>query len=633
MPEQFAGYRIERVIGRGGMSVVYLAEQPTLERKVALKVLTPELAEDPRFRERFTRESRIAASLEHPNVIPIFEAGEEDGVLYIAMRYVEASDLGTLLQNEPLDQDRLLVILDQVAGALDAAHRRGLIHRDVKPANVLVAPGGPTTADHAYLSDFGLTRPAAVRTGLTDTGAFVGTVDYAAPEQLQGEELDARTDVYAFGCVLYRCLTGNVPFQKDSKVEVIYAHVTEPPPPVTSARPDLPPAIDGVIAKAMSKAKSDRFESCGEVMRAIRSALGAPRPSAAVPMSDETIVASTVPAPAAPTTPGKKSRGRIGLIAAVVIVLAAVAGGAAYLATRGDGEAKVLGPPITYVVDDLGIFWLGADEGSGTQPISDRLDVLSNGVDEWVNVSPNGSWLLISTERFGCEDWACLAVVPADLKKGEAVKAETEFAHGGFGAISSEGSLIVYTSDEGPNEQDLMVLRRARIGWMKPVLITAESTFPDNSLPAISADGTKVVFNCRARPYEYVGSAVCEVGVDGTGFRRVIGPEDGPDGTFENAVLHPDYDPDGGYVFQADWGGEDQIWRLPLSGGSLERINPTLSDDRTPCVLSDGRVISIWQGRAGRTSPYELKIMSADGVTFRHVSIGSLIDEEEIGCG
>ncbi|HEX9235366.1 MAG TPA: serine/threonine-protein kinase, partial [Actinomycetota bacterium] len=200
-----AGYRIDSLIGRGGMSVVYLAEDLNLGRKIALKVLAPELAGDARFRERFVRESRLAASLEHPNIIPIHDAREADGVLYIAMRYVEGTDLKGLIKEEGrLDPGRTLSIVGQVAGALDAAHARGLVHRDVKPGNILIAraseSGGP---EHVYLSDFGLTKRATSDSGITATGQFVGTLDYAAPEQFEGKPLDGRTDQYSLGCCLY----------------------------------------------------------------------------------------------------------------------------------------------------------------------------------------------------------------------------------------------------------------------------------------------------------------------------------------------------------------------------------------------------------------------------------------------
>jgi serine/threonine protein kinase len=198
----FAGYRIESVAGRGGMGVVYRATDLSLERPVALKLIAPELAEDEQFRRRFLKEPKLAAALDHPNVVPIYEAGEHDGRLYLAMRFVDGDDLRTLLRSgDGLPPERGLAILAQVAGALDAAHRRGLVHRDVKPANVLVDEDG-----HAYLTDFGVTKQLGGDT--TETGQIVGTLDYLAPEQIRGEDVDGRADLYALGCVLYECFAG-----------------------------------------------------------------------------------------------------------------------------------------------------------------------------------------------------------------------------------------------------------------------------------------------------------------------------------------------------------------------------------------------------------------------------------------
>jgi class 3 adenylate cyclase/tetratricopeptide (TPR) repeat protein len=236
---------------------------------VALKLLASQLADDERFRERFHRESRLAASLDHPNVIPIFEAGEASGQLYIAMRYVEGVDLEELLDREGrLEVERALGLLGQVASALDTAHGRGLVHRDVKPGNVLVAEG-----DHAYLSDFGLTKRSAASESLTESGRFLGTIDYVAPEQIEGEDVDGRADVYSLGCVLYECLTGEPPFARDSDLAVLWAHVQDEPPAVTERRPDLPPAIDAVLARALAKDPQARFALCGDLLAAARRAL------------------------------------------------------------------------------------------------------------------------------------------------------------------------------------------------------------------------------------------------------------------------------------------------------------------------------------------------------------------------
>ena len=235
---ELAGHRVEAVIGRGGMSVVYLAEHIGLHRKVALKVLGPELAEDEAFRERFIHESRITAGLDHPNIVTVYDAGEADGVLFISMRYVEGTDLEHLLRTEKrLEPSRAVALISQAAAALDAAHAAGLVHRDVKPGNILLTSGSRSSADRAYLSDFGVTKRVETGASLTRTGQFVGTVDYVAPEQIQGGDVDGRADVYSLACVLYRCLTGEVPFPRDTDVARIYAQLrTGHPRPASDGR-------------------------------------------------------------------------------------------------------------------------------------------------------------------------------------------------------------------------------------------------------------------------------------------------------------------------------------------------------------------------------------------------------------
>jgi serine/threonine-protein kinase len=261
---ELAGYRLEALLGRGGMGAVYLAEDAALGRKVAVKLLAPALTDNQRFRDRFLRESQIAASLDHPHVVPIYGAGEADGQLFLAMRYVEGSDLRELLAREgPLAPERALALLAQVAGALDAAHARGLVHRDVKPGNVLVA----APAEHCYLADFGLTKQTASVSGLTGTGELVGTVEYVSPEQIRGDPVDARSDVYSLACVLYECLAGKSPFERDSEVATLWAHVNEPPPA-------LGIDLDELLARALDKSPAARPATCGALIGEAREALG-----------------------------------------------------------------------------------------------------------------------------------------------------------------------------------------------------------------------------------------------------------------------------------------------------------------------------------------------------------------------
>jgi YVTN family beta-propeller protein len=265
--DEFAGHRILGIAGRGGMGVVYRAIQLDLDRPVALKLIAPQLAEDPGFRERFVRESRAAASIDHPNVIPIYYTGEDDGALYIAMRYVEGSDLRTLVRAEHrLEPGRAANILAQVASALDAAHARGIVHRDVKPANVLLGAG-----EHAYLTDFGLTKNVMSHTASTQAGGWVGTLGYVAPEQIRGERVDARSDVYALGCVLYHTLAGSPPYQRETEEATLWAHLHDDPP---TEAPGVSERFEPVLTRALAKDPDDRFQSAGDLGRAALAAAG-----------------------------------------------------------------------------------------------------------------------------------------------------------------------------------------------------------------------------------------------------------------------------------------------------------------------------------------------------------------------
>ncbi len=266
---ELAGYRIESLLGWGGMSVVYLAEDLRLKRSVALKLLAASLAEDESFRDRFLRESELAASIDHPNIIPIYEAGTTEDLLFIAMRYVKGRDLKERLQGGRLDPADAIGILGQVASALDAAHARGLVHRDVKPSNVLLDSGArPDGSDHVYLADFGITKRVSEETSVGDDGRLMGTIDYVAPEQIAGEEIDGRADVYSLGCVLYECLVGQPPFRRDSDVAVVFAHLEADPPAPSAQRPELLAELDAVIARALAKNAEQRYPSCREFARA-----------------------------------------------------------------------------------------------------------------------------------------------------------------------------------------------------------------------------------------------------------------------------------------------------------------------------------------------------------------------------
>nr|MBA2293655.1 serine/threonine protein kinase [Actinomycetota bacterium] len=298
--------------------VVYLAKDTRTGQPVALKVLTPELSDDKRFRQRFMREAELAGSLDHPRVVPILSFGEEAGRLHLAMGYVEGSDLRELLQREaPLESARALRLIGHVADALDAAHATGLVHRDVKPANILVAkaPDG----EQAYVCDFGLARHVSSVSSLTGDRGFVGTLDYVPPEQIAGGTVDGRADVYSLGCVLYECLTGERPFERESELALVFAHLNEAPPLVTDLKPELPEALDGVIATALAKEAEDRYASC------------------------KGLVAAATAAVAGKPYARRTRRRRRAIVAIVALLAAAAAAFAAFVATRG--ETSTAGAP------------------------------------------------------------------------------------------------------------------------------------------------------------------------------------------------------------------------------------------------------------------------------------------------
>jgi hypothetical protein len=364
--DEFAGYRIERRLGRGGMGVLYLALEPGLQRRVALKLIAPEAAADDVFAQRFAEESRIAASIEHPNVVPIYAAGEEEGVPFIAMRYVAGSDLGRRLAREgKLGPAEAVALIAQVGNGLDAIHAAGLVHRDVKPANVLLSEGAG--APHAYITDFGVARNVATNSGLTQTGRFVGTLDYVAPEQISGAAVDARVDVYALGCLLFKLLTGEVPFPRDGEAARLYAHLNDPPPAPSLYVPEVSMALDDVVVRAMSKQPEDRYPSAGDLGRAAEAALrGGPvaipertvatgaaatrtaetmqpepvEPTAETPAPVEPTAVTQAPEPTAATAVGRPSHGRRRLaFGAGLAALVAVAVVAVIVLSGGDGGA------------------------------------------------------------------------------------------------------------------------------------------------------------------------------------------------------------------------------------------------------------------------------------------------------
>jgi serine/threonine-protein kinase len=346
------GYQVEALVGRGGMGVVYRVFDPALQRHVALKLIAPELALDEAFRERFLQESRAVAALEHPNVVPVYSAGQLEDTLYLAMRYVEGSDLRQLLADGPLPPERAIGICAQVAAALDAAHERGLVHRDVKPSNILVGDG-----DHVYLGDFGLSR--RLDTAGPGPGTSLGTIAYVAPEQIRGDGVDGRADCYSLACVLYECLAGEPPFAGRSEVAVLFAHLEVEPPTL--------PDLGAVFATGLAKAPEERYGSCSELVDEARRALGL-----------------------------QPRRRRWPLAAAAAAVIAAVAIGTAAVVASEHGNAQA--------ADQAGRV-VAIDARSGTVghaiPIGDRPTGIAAGNDQaWATTDGDKLWRIdASTDR------------------------------------------------------------------------------------------------------------------------------------------------------------------------------------------------------------------------------------------
>ena len=576
--EELGGYRIEQLIGRGGMSVVYLAEQLVLGRKVALKLLSPELSEDEEFRQRFIRESRLAGGLEHPNIIPVHEAGDVEGLLFIAMRYVEGSDLKALLLREgPLSLERTIAILSQAAGALDAAHARGLVHRDVKPGNLLVASGeGPEVNEHIYLSDFGLTKKTDSKSRMTSTGQFVGTLDYVAPEQIQGKDVTGRTDLYSLACVACECLTGEAPFERDSEVAVMYAHLQDPPPKPSTSRPDLPPGIDAVIERALAKDPEARFESCRAFMHALKeittilppAPTRVPRTRRKKPEPKPAVTPAASPSPAAgskdvtqptlrpqgvETQKTKRPASSITTRVAVLLAVPVLAGGA-FLMTRDTTDpGKTLDdtPATEPSADPTTDTGTSGNPGVApfpgqiafleeTGPGSERFFVVvanppdaqprsipgTEGID-WRNRRPdwNAAGSFFAFAGPGVDGALDISIVDPRTPRDVVATLSTEGAQGSVG-VSPDGERLAFSETVGSN-MDIYV-------WDRPGdEATRLTTFEgDDDSPEWSPDGDRIVFERQTGDT----TDIYVMDADGSNLQRVT---DTPSITEKLPEFHP----------------------------------------------------------------------------------------------
>ena len=623
-------YRLERLIGRGGMGVVYLAEHVHLERKVALKLLGEHLAADDSFRARFLRESRTAAKLDHPNVVTVFDAGESAGLLYLAMRYVEGTDLKAILrQRGPLDPRETIAILEQIASALDAAHALGLVHRDVKPGNILISEVAPGT--RAYLGDFGLTRGAESVSDITQAGAFIGSIDYAAPEQWKNHQLGAPTDVYALGCVLFECLTGQVPYNREGQVAVMYGHMFDAPPHASALNELLPGAIDDVIRTALAKSPSDRFDSCGGLIAAAADALASserptPAPGAPTqPPGDErkdTFVRPSMgealkTAPLAGAHPGPRStplpptaqsgpaqrqvagmpvspteRGRSGkrpeLVALIAILLVAAVAGAALLFLDDDEKSNAGAPAaapgagssgqdlITFRSDRDGddeIFVMNA-RGKGVTKLTDNRAADSD--PSW---SPDGNQIAFQSNRDG--DWD-VYVMSAD---GSDVTNLTNNSDADTDpAWAPDNRLIAFSSDREGNP-DIFVMTPGGTGVAN--LTQRPSTDDD---PAWSSDSRTIAFQSDIEGND----DVVEMESDGAGPRNLTKGNKGPD-------QDPDFSPTEDAIALARL---DDVFVLTLESGDLDRVSSGPSRESDPVFSDDGTQLVFQSDRDGDEDLY-----------------------------
>jgi hypothetical protein len=386
---EIAAYRIERFVGRGGMGVVYQAEDTRLGRRVALKLLSADLAGDDRFRDRFVRESRLAAALDHPNIVPIYAAGEADGQLYVAMRYVDGTDLGALIATQgPIEPARAVGLLSQVAGALDAAHASGLVHRDVKAANVLL----PSGSDHAYLTDFGLAKQTTSGSAMTGTGQLIGTVDYLAPELIEGRTGDARADQYGLACLLHECLTGTAPFRRPTEAATLWAHMHDAPPPLGADCAELAPPI----RRALAKSPGDRHPSCTAFLEDVGSRL---------PRHDV-------------ETAGRPSARVMTLAGAVLATSIVIAVGiTAHLAAGGAPAARRAPPPDSLVAVDPRT---GAQLGTPVRVGRSPSHVVVSGTSVWVSSVAARSLTLVDARTRRVRRTISLGATPTDIAPGGA---------------------------------------------------------------------------------------------------------------------------------------------------------------------------------------------------------------------
>jgi serine/threonine protein kinase/streptogramin lyase len=630
-----AGYRIESIAGRGGMGVVYRARQRHPDRLVAIKVISTELASDSKFRARFEQEAAIAGQIEHPNVIPIYEAGEDAGRLFMAMRWIDGVDLRQLLvQQGAMDAVRATGIVTQVADALDAAHECALVHRDVKPGNIMIVNRGGR--EHAYLTDFGLSKRLGSSSdmSLTQKGSWVGTVDYVAPEQIAGHHVDARTDVYSLGCVLFHTLAGRVPFYRDSDISKIYAHMHDPPPPVRTVAPWLPPDFDTVLQRAMAKEPADRYPSAGDLGRAASAAArgqdvtqtehsvarGAAAPTAwgspvaAGQVQTPTYIDPQQPAQPPTTPPGPGSRKThvfLPLLGGIAILAAAAVAAVLLLGGGGKSGAHVVGKPI---------------------PISSNASqFIIGGGSVWVANGSDGTVSKID-ERTGQTQTIKLTIPGAATANPDAIA----FGDGAAWAPTYTDSLARIDAKTGavknitiPNDDN---------GWDSIAandhgvwLLGSSSGNALHVDPATDHVGTPVSVGSDVAQFELCGSVVCFVHADGTikyldsSTQQSLGAD---------SQLGASVDPNRATA----WFDNGTLFVGPLSGGRIGRVDVASGDTGTPLSIpSSGAIFRPLNGSLWVAIPVAHAVRQLDETSAKQIGkqipIAGPPDEIETGDG
>jgi hypothetical protein len=561
-------YRIGELLGSGGMGAVYLAEHLTLRTNVALKVLRPDLAQDPDFRERFLREARSAASLDHPNIVPVYDAGEGGGSLFIAMRYVEGTDLARIFGAEgELDPARAIAILRQVAEALDEAHRNGLVHRDVKPANILVAaPTATRTGERAYLTDFGLVKPAA-DPGLTGGGMFIGTRDYVAPELLMSNDADARADQYGLACVLFQALTGSVPFPRDFHAAVITAHLAMEPPPVAALHPGLPPALDDVIGRGMAKDRERRFGDCVALIDAAAAALGV-GPPARLDGREAMAPPGASRSKTLPPNPRPRLPRSVVLVAAA-LALVLVAGTLAWFLTRGEPVAVTA---------------CGAAAGD----LEGRLRAA-------------GGTIAFVSDRGGDRDLYLMDVATASVRQ-----LTTDPGTDGNPTWSPDGARLAFDSDRN-GDFAIYVMNADGSGLQR--LVDDEGA---DVSPAWSPDGRSIAF---------VGTR------DGNNEIYVVDVATREERRITNNPAHdgqPAWSPDGRSIaFSSDRSGTQEIFVMNADGSDPRNLTRSAATEQKPAWSPDGGSIAFTSDRDGDVDVY---LMDPDGTHITQLTLDDAVD-------